>query len=105
MTTTVCDLRKVQYCSFGWRSNSGSFRRTKPRKPTVQGQEFKCDANLYGGFGESMLSYAKRMGLLDTWTAVVRLQFAANHSLVYTGKRAQRIWREYQRRIFGKGKQ
>lgn len=100
--TTTCDLHKVQYARFGYTNGAGTFRSTKPRQPTVHGEPFNADAKLYGGFGESMLSFAKRNHLLDTWRPVVRLQFAANHSVVFIGHRAQTIWREWQARIFGK---
>lgn len=101
---TTVDLRKVQYARFGYFSRSGAFRTKKPRRPTVNGQEFDPDAMLYLGHGESMLSYARRRGLLDEWTCVISLQFAANHCVKFTGKRARGIWREWQSKMFGKRK-
>ena len=102
--TTIVDLKKVQYARFGWRSSSGYTRRTKPRRPTVHGQEFDPDARAQAGHGECLLSLARRCGLVDTWTPVIRLQFAANHAVVYQGHRAQSLWKEWNAGIFGKSR-
>ena len=114
MTTTI-DLRKVQFAKFGWRNGAGLIVKKRPRKPTVAGHVVTDALNfdivkksglslIAASSGESQLAYAKRKGLLDVWTPIVRFQFAANHSAAYTGDRAKALWREWQARIFGKKK-
>ena len=89
------DLKKVTHAEFFWRNQLGQKVSRKPRKPSVNGQVFEPDALLYRGHGEGMLSYAKRKGLLDKWTPVVKLYCSMARVIVYEGRRAQSIWREW----------
>jgi hypothetical protein len=100
-TADSCDLKKVQHVTFRWVSNNVSYH-TKPKGPTVNGQLFDPDGKVVGGFGESLLSYARRKELLDTWVPTIWLKFSANCSLKFTGKRALSILKQWNAQIFGK---
>lgn len=96
---TIVDLRKVQFADFFYKS--GPYKRAKlPKGPTVNGQEVVEELALFST--ETMLQLATRRGLLDKWIPVCRLQLSANHSLVYTGKKAVSIFKEFSRRQFSK---
>jgi len=97
---TVVNLRAVQFADFYYKS--GVYKRhTKPKFPTVNNTEIlpgqKCFAT-----GDDLLTVAKRRNLLDVWIPVCRLQLSANHSLLYTGKKAVSIYKEFSRRQFSK---
>lgn len=100
---TIVDLNKVQYADFFW-STSTMTSPTKPKQPTVNGVIVGDEpaAWLDEFPNETMLQRATRRGLLDKWEPVVRLQLTANHSLTYTGAKAQSIWREWNKRQFSK---
>lgn len=116
MTTnhTVLDLNKVAYANLSWFTHGqASVQRLKPRTPTVNGtrvdpQDF-CPA-VVGKDGKEIyprelaIERAKRRGLVDVWRPQVTLQLCNSHSVVYTGKKAQRIYREFSRRQFSKPK-
>jgi hypothetical protein len=76
--------------------------RNKPKGPTVNGQSFDPDGKVVGGFGESLLSYARRKGLLDVWQPVIWLQFASNHKLKFVGKQALALRDAWNAFIYGK---
>jgi len=107
---TVVDLSKVQYASFGWRNQAGHIADTKPRKPThnafplhddiMMPQVETPDGRTFPA--ESELARARRRGFIDIWEPVCALTFASNHNVCYTGKRAQSIWKEWNRRQFKK---
>lgn len=108
---TVVDLNKVSYANFYWATKDNSIRRDKkPTGPTVNGTPISKDsfapaverdgAIFYPR--ESLLDRAKRRGLLDEWGQHCILQLSNSHSLHYTGKKAQAIWREWNRRQFNK---
>lgn len=100
----VVDLGKVAYASLVYRSHSSGnyyFKASKPTKPTVKGLEVDSKALRYQS-SETMLSYAMRRGLLDTWVPVLKLQLSNNHSLIYEGEKALSIWGEWRKEIFKK---
>ena len=107
MKTTV-DLNKVQYARFWWRNQFGMELSKKPLRKSYNGIELSDDIMMpavgepYDWPREAQVDRAKRRGLIDTWLPHVRLQFAANHSVTYAGKRAQSIWKEWNRRQFKK---
>lgn len=94
----VVDLKKVTHAQMKWCCHSlgRTYKRdNNPIKPTVNGHEFDCDSirNSLGfcndshvrSGDETMLEYATRRNLLDTWYPELELQLSNNHSLIYTG--------------------
>lgn len=59
----------------------------------------KCETKVYGN-GQSLYEYARSQGLVDVWTPTLYLQLQANHSLVYTGKKALSIWNKWREMQF-----
>lgn len=98
------DLNKVISCRYYYRNQLGMVTRLKPKQPSVNGQVVDPDALVYRGDGESMLSLAKRLGLLDVWTPVVTLHQFSRERVQFTGDRAKALWKEYNAKIFGKRK-
>jgi hypothetical protein len=69
---------------------------TRPVIPTARGYPL--------GTAKDILM-AKNLGIYDIWTPVLYLQLTANHSLSYTGEKAQSVWKAWQAYVFGgKGK-
>lgn len=97
----ICDLNKVQWALTGWRNQYGQLVPAKPRYPTVNGLNFDAEAK-HLTEPMTMLEYAIKYCLLDQWTPYVKLQFSANHCLVYTGDKATEIIKAYSAKIFGK---
>lgn len=101
----IVDLNKVQYASFGWRNQHGQWSSTK-RLHSALGRDYNPDEPAFNAVSglpaEMMEERAKRLKLKDIWTPEVKLQLQANHRLVYTGEKAQSIWREWNRRQFKK---
>ena len=87
----VFDMNKVQYARFFYRNQWGNTKVKKPKYSTY-GVEFNPEelafANTSNDKKMTLLEKAKQLGILDRWTPVIRLQFASNHSLTYTGARA-----------------
>lgn len=102
----ICALPKAQWADLFWLSDHGGVRDLKPKHPTVNGDIVGDDlaAALPQFPNETMLARATRRGLLDTWTPHLIVQFAANHSLRYSGGKALRIWKAWQAIQFGKKK-
>lgn len=59
--------------------------------PFVQG--FEC---------ETMLERAKRLGILDEWTAVLRLTMKNGHPLMFKGDRAIKLHEAWNAYVFSK---
>lgn len=97
---TICDLSKVQYATFVYKNQYDQWSRLKPKFPTYR--LMPVAGNLMNG--KSMLDFVTEERLTDRWTPTLSLQFAANHSLTYTGERAVAMWAEWRARIFGKNK-
>ncbi len=104
----VIDINKVQYAWRSWETRSGYKRKEKPTKPTVHGQEFDCDAPAYAGLltgiVRTMLERAVSLGILDTWTPCTTFEFAANHRVIFTGDKAEVMWKAWNEKIFNKKK-
>ena len=100
--TVVCDIRKAQWAVFGYINQHEQISRTKP-KFSVNG--FPRDPN-ERAFNSDLTSkqLADKLKVTDVWLPRIKIQFAANHSLVYVGKKAislNKAWNEY---IFNKNK-
>lgn len=101
---TVFDLNKVQYANFWYENQDGVKTPRKPKRPTVHAQEIdpnELAGNLPEHPGETMLQRATRRGLLDRWTAKIRLQMSGCHALVFQGDRAVKLREAWNARIFG----
>ena len=97
----VCDLNKVQWASLVYKNQWGDFRQKKPKVVTVHNSPV-TEAEIAYPSGRPLLELAKEKGIIDTWTPVLRLQFSANHTLVYTAEKALSLWKAWQSKIFGK---
>lgn len=103
----VLDLGKVQYARFRYRNQCGQTRDIKPDSShfTINNIMYsKSELALWHPEfpGEFLYTRAKRRDCLDIWIPEVYFQLTANHSLVYTGKKATALWKEWNRRIFKK---
>jgi hypothetical protein len=104
---TVLDLSKVQHGSFWYVNQYGDTRFCEPKAWTVRGYIVSADeiALYHPDYpGESMLKRAHRLNIIDVWTPVCCFQLTANHSIVYTGKKAVNMWAAWRERIFNKTK-
>lgn len=102
----VVDLNKCSYAELMWVCHSfgQTYKRHEcPSQPTVHGHEFETSA-VRDISGETLLTYAKRRKLLDTWTPELTLQLSNSHSLVFTGVKAQSLWAMWRAKQFGKQK-
>jgi hypothetical protein len=103
----VLDLGKVTYARFRYRNQYGDTSNTKPkfsvRGVTYDPSELQHTATTQHPT-ETCKQYADRLGLTDVWIPEVKFQLVANHSLTYTGPKAVALWKEWNRRIFKKGK-
>lgn len=103
----VVDLGKVAYARFMWVTHSFGIthrRHERPTQPTVNGCEFETSALRYDSKMETMLDYAKRREILDTWEPELVFQLSNSHSLVYTNKKALSLWKVWLAKQFGKPK-
>lgn len=102
---TVVDLNKVSYANFYYKCATlyGDItRRTLPKIPTINGDSFNQNEQRIQTSNETMLEYAKRKNLLDTWVPACYLQLSNSHSLTYTGKKAISIWEAWRSKQFKK---
>lgn len=95
-------LNKIQWCDYYWINGKGDERRTKPAKPTVNGQEFSTSEWHGTDMKETMLGYATRRGLLDIWKPVCLIHVTANRTIIYTGAKATQFWRAWNKYIYEK---
>ncbi len=102
----VVDLNKCQYAWFSWTTANGTYKRwLKPNGPTVHGQEFDCNAPIFGSTDfKTMLQAAIELKILDTWIPCITLQVSANHRLTYTGDKAISLWKAWCEKQFNKKK-
>jgi hypothetical protein len=97
----IVDLNKVQFAKFYYGNQHGQSSDLLPKTPTVFSQTF--DGNSMHASGKcTMMEYAQHFRLLDVWVPYVYLQLSANHKLVYSGPKAQSIYKEWNKRIFNK---
>lgn len=106
----VCDLSKAIYAKHYYKNQHGQTTRNKPKHPTAYADAI-CSTNFVRAipgqkhtYAETELEAATRLGILDTWRPVTRIQFANNHAIEYTGDKAQSIWQAWNERIFSKQK-
>ncbi len=102
----VCDLNKVQFADFYYRNQYDNTSKIA-LKHSHRGVPYAPDENAVNWNTaqsvESMEERAVRLRIKDIWTPEVRLTFASNHPIIYTGDKAKSIWKEWNRRIFKKG--
>ena len=97
------DLNKAQWCELFYMNQYNDKLRKKPKNKTVHCEVVKDEMHFNGQ--ETMLQFATRLGLFDRWTAYCKVTMTANKTLCYTGEKAISIMREWNRRIFNKGRQ
>ena len=103
----VCDLNKVSYAKHYYENQHGQTYRTRPTSHTSRGEAIpegfhKAIPGRKETYAETNLEAARRLGILDVWTPVTRLQFANCHAIEYTGEKAQSIWKAWNEKIFNK---
>lgn len=104
----VCDLNKVQWAEFKYVNQHGGVWYSKPSAITVRGiyygpEELAVHHPDYPN--ETAIARAKRLGIVDVWTAKLTLKFSANETLIYTGDKAKDIYKAWCAKIYGKNKQ
>lgn len=106
----VCDLSKVIYAKHYYENQHGQTRRLLPGNETSFGEILKANQfhrHIEGDkstYAETEVEAAKRLGIIDVWQPVTRIQFANSHAIEYTGAKAQSIWQAWNERIFSKQK-
>lgn len=103
----VCDLNKAQWVEFYYRNQHGQVSPTalshsvfgQPYKPEDSAMTFSTAVPV-----KSLEQLAVEKGIKDIWTPEIKVIFASNHAIRYTGDKAVSINREWNRRIFKKGK-
>ena len=99
----VCDLRKAQWCEYGYVNQHGDVLTLKPKGPSNHGKVFNPDEQHFSYPG-TLMEYATKYKLLDVWTPLLHVIYASNHKLVFKGDRAKSIWREWNKMQFNKKK-
>ena len=102
----VIDLNKVAYAWFYCRNQFNEVLRKKPIGPTVHRTPFDPDEKITLVIGETItrLDHASCLGILDTWTPVVRFRMSCADVLEFTGERAQSLWKAWNEKQFKKKK-
>lgn len=102
------DLNSVSYIKFFYRQQEGIERRTRLRW-SVHGENLKDKDEFAFPYLveyplETRIERARRMEILDVWTAVCVYQFRNNHSIEFTGQQAIKKRNAYNYHIYGKSK-
>lgn len=97
----VIDLSKVTHAWKGWVTQDGNHRRVFRPNYTVNGVDFDSAAKVFGS-NETMLDRAVKLMIIDVWIPYTTFQLSNNHSLTYTGDKAQSLWKAWNERIFNK---
>lgn len=100
----VIDLSKVQWAYTGYQNQYGD-RRDSLIYPSSHGVGFfgnELAPRLANYPNETLLQRAARLGVLDLWIPFTKFQLSANHCLIYTGTKAQQMWKAWNTRIFSK---
>ncbi len=95
----VLDLTKCQWATLCYMTRGGSKRMFKPSRPTVQGIHFDETAK-HMLEDCTMLEYAIKNRMLDTWFPVCNFQLSANHTVTYTGDKAITMYDAWKAKVF-----
>jgi len=102
----VCDLRKAQWTVFGYVNQHGQVVSKKP-KFSVHGYPQDPSERAMTKCGEpsmTMKEMADHLKITDVWVPRIKIMFASNHYLVYTGQKAVSINDAWNKRIFKESK-
>lgn len=101
---TTFSLSSVAYASFYWRNREDNIHcRTEPKYYSANGVIFNAKefAPLVDGYeGETLLERARRLGILDSWTPVVKFTLKNGHRLIFEGERAKSLWKAWNAKVF-----
>lgn len=99
----IVDLNKVQWATFFYRNQHGQIRTNIPSNVTVRGESVTLSlAYSHPDYpGETEIERARRLGITDVWTPVLRLKLQANECLEYTGSKAFSLREAWNAKIFG----
>ena len=97
----VVDLNKVQFATYFYRNQYEDYRSLRPKQVTLHNTPIDPKEKQWMT-GENLLKLVLKRGAQDHWTECCRLHITANRTLLYTGKKASSIWKEWNRRIFKK---
>jgi hypothetical protein len=100
--TVICDIRKAQWAVFGYINQHGQTSRTKP-KFSVNGYPSDPNEKAFNSV-MTLKEMADKLRIADVWLPRIKIQFAANHSLVYVGKKAVSLNKAWNEHIFNKNK-
>lgn len=98
----VCDLKKVQWAHFGYVNQYDQLSEKKP-KFSVHGFPRDPDERALTKVGEPTMTLKQMADVLkitDVWTPRIKLVFASNHTLVYTGQKAVNLNAAWNARVF-----
>ncbi len=106
MKQRAIDFRKVQWAEYWYVNQFGEGSRTKIRTPSVHcipiAEPHSLAMAHYEYPGETVLARAQRLRLLDVWTPKCSFIINANKSLHFTGEAAIKMWKRYNKHIYGK---
>ena len=98
------DFNKISWAEKWYVNQEGVKRRTLPRDETVHGLDvdWRVQAASHPDYPhETMLERARRLDIIDRWTAVCKLVVAANRHIYYFGEDAHRVFKAYNAHIYG----
>lgn len=103
----LVNFKAVRYATFYYVNQSHTYkRRTLPKYPTTNGSELidpNGEAFPHTDYpNETNLQRASRLNLVDIWTPVCELEFAAHRKLKFIGEEAVKMWKSYRAYIYGK---
>lgn len=101
----VVNLRSVQWARYFYSTASGHSRNTLPHFPTVRGEEISKTKYAHWHLEyplETEYERAVRLGILDVWIPTLRMKLSASSYLIFTGKKAKSLWKEWNRIHYGK---
>lgn len=103
---TVFDIKNVSYALLYWRNKEDNIHLAKePEYYSTNGVIFNAKefAPYIAGYElETTLDRARRLGILDEWTAVIKLTLKNGHPLTFEGERAISIWKAWNAQVFSR---
>lgn len=106
----VLDLNKVQFAFYYWVNQYGNYMYHEPNDNSIYVQGTFVNGHEIAAYhpsypGETMLERAKRLDIIDAWVPTCLMQLTANHSVIFTGKKATTMWKMWCAKIIKRKKE
>lgn len=104
MPQRTIDFNKIQWAEYWYENQFGESARTRLMSPSVHGVMLG-EPNAYAlphpdYPHETVIERARRLGILDKWTAVCQFIITANRTLTFRGDDATKKWRAYNKHVY-----